>query len=101
MRPIYRVPLLLAALLLAATPAATRAQSAPAAAATAPTVSASPSQTPADGALPADREPPPPRTLRAYWHVWIAFSVAWLLLFGYVLSLGRRFGRLEAEVRRL
>ena len=40
----------------------------------------------------------PPRTLRAYWHVFIAFALAWVLLFGYVLSLGRRFRRLEGEV---
>ncbi|HYH83533.1 MAG TPA: CcmD family protein [Longimicrobium sp.] len=40
----------------------------------------------------------PPRTLRAYWHVWIAFTLAWLLLFGYAVSLGRRFGRVEREL---
>jgi CcmD family protein len=40
----------------------------------------------------------PPRTLRAYWHVFIAFALAWVLLFGYALSLGRRFARLEREV---
>lgn len=43
----------------------------------------------------------PPRTLRAYWHVFIAFAIVWALLFGYALSVGRRFGRLEDEVRRL
>ena len=37
----------------------------------------------------------PPRTLRAYWHVFIAFAVTWLLLFGYVLWLGRRVSRLD------
>ena len=37
----------------------------------------------------------PPRTLRAYWHVFIAFAVTWLLLFGYVLWLGRRVNRLD------
>lgn len=41
---------------------------------------------------------PPPRTMRAYWHVFIAFAVTWLLLFGYALSLGRRWARLEREV---
>jgi CcmD family protein len=40
----------------------------------------------------------PPRTLRAYWHVFIAFTLAWLALFGYALSLGRRFRNLEREV---
>lgn len=41
------------------------------------------------------------RTMRAYWHVFIAFAVVWLLLFGYALTLGRRFGKLEEELRRL
>ncbi|HEU0013276.1 MAG TPA: CcmD family protein [Longimicrobium sp.] len=40
----------------------------------------------------------PPRTLRAYWHVFIAFAVAWVLLFGYVVTLARRFRRLEEQV---
>jgi CcmD family protein len=44
---------------------------------------------------------PPPATLRAYSHVFIAFAVAWLLVFGYALSIGRRFGKLEAEVEKL
>lgn len=45
------------------------------------------------GSLPA-----PPRTLRAYWHLFIAFALTWLLLFGYVLSLGVRFQRLDAAL---
>ncbi|MBW3630848.1 MAG: CcmD family protein [Gemmatimonadetes bacterium] len=39
--------------------------------------------------------------MRAYWHVFVAFAVAWALLFGYVVALGRRFGSLEREIRRL
>lgn len=39
-----------------------------------------------------------PRTLRAYWHVFIAFAVTWVLLFGYALSLGRRWARLEEDL---
>ncbi|MEX0911831.1 MAG: CcmD family protein [Gemmatimonadota bacterium] len=42
-----------------------------------------------------------PRTMRAYWHVFVAFAVTWLLLFGYALSVGRRFGRLEDELQRV
>lgn len=42
----------------------------------------------------------PPRTLRAYWHVFAAFTIAWLLVFGYALSLGRRFSKLEREIGR-
>ena len=49
--------------------------------------------------LPVRNEPP--RTLRAQSHVYIAFAVAWLLLFGYALWLGRRFARLERELDRL
>ena len=44
---------------------------------------------------------PQARTMRAYWHVFIAFAVTWLLLFGYALSVGRRFGQLESELQRL
>jgi CcmD family protein len=43
----------------------------------------------------------PPRTLRAHWHVFVAFALVWVLLFGYALSLGRRFRRLDDEVQRL
>jgi len=42
-----------------------------------------------------------PRTLRAYTHVFAAFGIAWVLLFGYTVSVGRRFGRLEEELNRL
>ena len=56
---------------------------------------------PAASALPGAQAPAPPRTLRAYWHVFIAFGLAWLFLFGYALSLGRRFRKLEHEVEAL
>jgi CcmD family protein len=42
----------------------------------------------------------PPRTLRAHWHVFIAFAITWLLLFGYALSLGRRWASLERQLQR-
>jgi CcmD family protein len=29
----------------------------------------------------------------------VAFALAWALLFGYVLSLGRRFARLERDIQ--
>lgn len=38
------------------------------------------------------------RTLRPYWHVFVAFALAWALLFGYAISLGRRFARLERDL---
>ncbi|HEV7586873.1 MAG TPA: CcmD family protein [Longimicrobium sp.] len=53
---------------------------------------------PASSALPGEQAPAPPRTLRAYWHVFIAYALAWLFLFGYALSLGRRFRNLERDV---
>ena len=43
----------------------------------------------------------PPRTLRAYAHVFAAFAVAWVLLFGYVVFLARRFRRVEEQVEAL
>ncbi len=43
----------------------------------------------------------PARTLRAYWHVFIAFALVWVLLFGYALSVGRRLGGLEREIAAL
>jgi CcmD family protein len=96
---------LLCLLLLAAAPAASRAQespaaqtevSAPATAETAGMEGTAPSQS---SGLPVTAAPP--RTLRAYWHVFIAFAIAWALLFGYVVVLGRRFGALEKEIERL
>ena len=48
---------------------------------------------------PLPSRPAPPRTLRAHWHVFVAFALAWALLFGYALSLGRRFARLERDLQ--
>lgn len=62
-----------------------------------PAATASPA--PAPTGLPTRAAPP--RTLRAYWHVFAAFAIAWLLLFGYTLSLGRRFAALDRDVQRL
>ena len=86
--------LLLCLMLLTAAPLAARAQeSVPV-----QTEAAATGATQSNG-LPV--APAPPRTLRAYWHVFIAFAIAWALLFGYVLMLGRRFGSLEREIARL
>ena len=35
------------------------------------------------------------QSLRPYWYVFIAYALAWLLLVGWVLSIGRRLRRLE------
>jgi CcmD family protein len=90
-----------AALVLALAPAprAFAQNDAPAASAPATAPAAAPAeQSLRRTVLPADEQPAPPRTLRAYWHVFAAFTIAWLLLFGYAISLGRRFRNLEREV---
>ncbi|HEX2206902.1 MAG TPA: CcmD family protein, partial [Longimicrobium sp.] len=43
----------------------------------------------------------PPRTLRAYAHVFAAFAIAWVLLFGYVVFIARKFRRVEEQVAAL
>jgi CcmD family protein len=43
----------------------------------------------------------PPRTMRAYAHVFVAYAVAWLLLVGYMVFLSRKFKRVEEQVAAL
>ena len=43
----------------------------------------------------------PPRTMRAYTHVFVAFAVAWALLLGYMVFLARKFRRVEEQVAAL
>ena len=38
------------------------------------------------------------QSLRAYWHVFIAYAIAWALIFGWVVSLARRLGRVAREL---
>ena len=38
------------------------------------------------------------QSLRAYWHVFIAYAIAWALIFGWVVSLARRLGRAAREL---
>lgn len=40
------------------------------------------------------------QSLRPYWHVFIAYTLAWLLVFGWVISLARRFARVEQELQK-
>ena len=84
----------LLALITLVAPAPVRAQDSASAPATT-AVADVPAQ-PSAGGLPA--VPAPPRTLRAYWHVFTAFTVAWVLLFGYVVVLARRTRRIEQEL---
>lgn len=57
-------------------------------------------QGPSEGAAALPRYTPP-RTLRAYWHLFVAFALAWVLVFGYTLTIARRFGRIEKELEAL
>jgi CcmD family protein len=79
------------------TPVSSDAAAAPAAVPVTPGAAESPPYA-GTQAYPLAERSQPPRTLRAYWHVFIAFAVTWLLLFGYAISLGRRWARLEREV---
>lgn len=111
MRPTHLIRLALAAALLAfaSTPAlaqdtATTAVP-PASTTTGPAVGDSATGAPLTAAPAASAQSSglpvsagPPRTLRAYWHVFAAFTIAWLLVFGYAISLGSRFSRLEREI---
>jgi hypothetical protein len=37
------------------------------------------------------------QSLRPYWHVFIAYALAWALVFGWVVSIARRLARAERE----
>lgn len=95
MRSVLRSLLLVLALLVSAPAARAQVPAGGYAPAETSTAVVAPAQS---GGLPA--RPAPPRTLRDHWHVFIAFALAWLLLFGYVVSVGRRFAKVEEEIRR-
>lgn len=87
-----RIRILIAALLALLAAPSLPAQSAPDTGAATTTYAPAP----AASSLPARQAPP--RTFRAYWHVFIAFAIAWGLLFGYVVMIARKFRRLEEQV---
>ena len=104
MRPIRIALLALLALfaapsLRAQAPAGETATEA-AAAQGAPSSAAVPAPADAPGSAPPVRYTPP-RTMRAYAHVFAAFASAWVLLFGYVFYLGRKFRHVEEQVAAL
>lgn len=35
---------------------------------------------------------------RGYWHVFIAYAVAWLLVLGWAISIARRLSKIEREI---
>ena len=101
MRPTRFALATLAAALLALSPAPRLAAQDPppaAAAQQAPAAAPAPAEHSLRRTAFAGEQLAPPRTLRAYWHVFIAFALAWAFLFGYVVSIGRRFRTLEREV---
>jgi CcmD family protein len=98
MRHIRIVLLALFALLAAPSAAPSLMAQEPAAAqAAAPSAAPAADAAPQTGASSLPRYTPP-RTLRAYAHVFVAFAVAWVLLFGYVVFLSRKFRRVEEQV---
>ncbi|MBW3573121.1 MAG: CcmD family protein [Gemmatimonadetes bacterium] len=97
MRPIRIVLLALFALLGAPAAAGFAAQAPASVESAAPTSPQSAAGAPQSGAAGLPRYTPP-RTLRAYTHVFVAFAVAWVLLFGYVVFLARKFRRVEEQV---
>ncbi|HET9949219.1 MAG TPA: CcmD family protein [Longimicrobiales bacterium] len=52
-----------------------------------------PSSLPQNGALAA-------QSLRPYWHVFIAYSIAIVLVLGWVVSIGRRLKDVEERLRK-
>ncbi len=89
--------------LLAAAPAGLRAQEAPAPAAqtpggTAPDPSASLQTRSVQPESGLPQREAPPRSMRDYTHVFAAFAIAWILILGYVVSLGRRWAAVEREL---
>ncbi len=39
------------------------------------------------------------RSMRHFWHVFVAYAVAWLLLMGWLLAIVRRIARVERRLR--
>ena len=39
------------------------------------------------------------QNLRGYTHMFIAYAIAWLVVVGWVISIARRLGRIEKELK--
>jgi len=52
----------------------------------------------AQGGLP-DPEALASQSLRGYTHMFIAYFIAWALIFGWVVSIARRLGRVEKALK--
>ena len=55
----------------------------------------------AQAAPPAGELLVAPRSGRAYSHVFLAFGIAWALMLGFVVVLGRRFAAVERDLSQL
>jgi CcmD family protein len=40
----------------------------------------------------------PPATMRAFWHVFLAYAAVWLLILGWLVSIARRLARVERSI---
>ena len=49
-------------------------------------------------ALAAQLEATTPGGLRAYWHVFVAYALVWLLIGGWVVSIARKLGRVGRQL---
>ena len=38
------------------------------------------------------------QNLRPYWHVFVAYTIAWVLVFGWLVSVARRLTRIERKL---
>tara|TARA_B110000116_G_C16490432_1_gene426645 strand:- start:255 stop:473 length:219 start_codon:yes stop_codon:yes gene_type:complete len=38
------------------------------------------------------------QSLRAYWHVFIAYAIAIVMILGWIVSIARRLARIEAQL---
>lgn len=52
----------------------------------------------AQGGLP-DPDALASQTLRGYTHMFIAYAIAWVLIFGWIISIARRLGRIEKALK--
>jgi CcmD family protein len=41
-----------------------------------------------------------PPSFRPFWHVFVAYAIAWLLVLGWLISIARRLGRVEERLGR-
>lgn len=40
------------------------------------------------------------QNLRGYTHMFIAYAIAWLVVVGWIISIARRLGRVEKELKK-